>query len=591
MEKRNENKASESAPQFVEEKKLFKKKSFSRQYRIFRKGGLGIVDSLFNTVYIMLSEKSVEKEKKRLSDRGEEVNSKHFLELHAPFLRVFSFFAARVHALGANFRAVLRKGDKSHAHHSGLRFLKKHGAGIFLAFLALGIGLYIGITLSFPVVLQAKVNGKVIAVVENKHIVDSTINELENSVEIILGEDFRFPYEVNYSFHRQRMDQVTTKAQVSEQLYALVDDFICTGGGLYVDDVLVAVCKDAKEVEDGISDFVSRHHTGSESGIFNEIRVVTQAYPTDSVITSDQLSQLLDEMSKPLEERKKEPLPEVAPNGTVTTPEAALPAAALLSDIDYFPEEETRTPSNRPQSIDKIKLDLYTTQDVSYETTVPYQTVYVESAEHYTSMADVTTKGSEGRSQVTARVYYVNGNEVKRDILTENVIRPAVNRVISLGIKVLPEEQGITSFDTAPGRFIVPRVGMVYSYFGAREDGNHKGWDIPGDEGDSLYAAASGTVVVAIGQDGAFSNRPNHFYTGYGYCVVIEHDDGYSTMYAHCSRINVTLGQKVRQGEKIAEVGNTGISEGNHVHFEITKNDRHVDPALYLYQGNKTIYQ
>ena len=591
MEKRDQKKASESAPQFVEEKKLFKKRSFSRQYRIFRKGGLGIADSLFNTVYIMLSEKSVEKEKKRLSDRGEEVSSKQLLELHAPFLRVFSFFAALVHAIGAFFRSVLRKGDKSHVHHSGLRFLKKHGAGLLVGFLALGVGLYIGITLSFPVVLQAKVRGKVIAVVENKHIVDSAINELEDNVEIILGEDFRFPYEVNYSFHRQRADQVTTKAKVSEQLYALVDDFICTGGGLYVDDVLVAVCKDAKDVEEGVADFISRHHTGVESGIFNEIRVVTQAYPTESVITSDQLSQLLDEMSKPLEERKKNPLPEVMPGGAASAPEAALPASALLSDIDYFPEEEVLTPSNRPQSIDKIKLDLYTTQDVSYETAVPYQTVYVESAEHYTSMADVTTRGSEGLSQVTARVYYVNGNEVKRDILTEKVIRPAVNRVISLGTKVLPEDQGITSFDTAPGRFIVPRVGMVYSYFGPREDGNHKGWDIPGDEGDSLYAAASRTVVVAIGQDGSFSNRPNHLYTGYGYCVVIEHDDGYSTMYAHCNRINVTLGQKVKQGEKIAEVGNTGISEGNHVHFEIVKNERHLDPALYLYKGNKTIYQ
>lgn len=589
MEHRDEKKT--SVPQFVEEKKLFKKRSFSRHYRIFRKGGLGIADSFFNTVYIMLSEKSVEKEKKRLSDRGEEVSSKQLLEIHAPFLRFFSFVATLVHAVSAFFRSVLRKGDKSHVHHAGLLFLKKHGVEIFLCVLALVVGLYIGIALSFPVVLQAKINGKVIAVVENKHTVDSAINELEDNVEIILGEDFRFPYEVNYSFRRQRANQVTTKAKVSEQLYALVDDFICTGGGLYVDDVLVAVCKDAKDVEDGISDFVSRHQTASESGIFNEIRVVTQAYPTESVITSDQLSQLLDEMSKPLAERKKDPLPEVTPGGSVPNQETALPAVALLSDIDSFPEEETLAPSNRPQSIDKIKLDFYTTQDVSYETTVPYQTVYVESAEHYTSMADVTTKGSEGRSQVTARVYYVNGKEVKRDILTENVIRPAVNRVISLGTKVLPEDQGITAFNTEPGRFIVPRVGMVYSYFGSREDGNHKGWDIPGDEGDSLYASASGTVVVAIGQDGAFSNRPNHLYTGYGYCVVIEHDDGYSTMYAHCSKINVTLGQKVKQGEKIAEVGNTGISEGNHVHFEIIKNDRQVDPALYLYKGKKTIYQ
>ena len=92
-ERVEEEKDSAEKPDFVKEKKLFQKRKFRRQYRLFRKGGLGRFDSFFNTVYIILCEKSVENEKNRRKKQGEKnVHESVFLEFHSLSLKVFSLF-------------------------------------------------------------------------------------------------------------------------------------------------------------------------------------------------------------------------------------------------------------------------------------------------------------------------------------------------------------------------------------------------------------------------------------------------------------------------------------------------------------------
>lgn len=90
------------------------------------------------------------------------------------------------------------------------------------------------------------------------------------------------------------------------------------------------------------------------------------------------------------------------------------------------------------------------------------------------------------------------------------------------------------------------------------------GWnavDIAAPQGTPIYASAAGTVIVAR-QNGAWNG-------GYGNYVVIKHDNGTQTLYAHASKINVTAGEEVSQGETIGLVGSTGQSTGPHVHFEV----------------------
>jgi murein DD-endopeptidase MepM/ murein hydrolase activator NlpD len=119
--------------------------------------------------------------------------------------------------------------------------------------------------------------------------------------------------------------------------------------------------------------------------------------------------------------------------------------------------------------------------------------------------------------------------------------------------------------------------GMVTSEFGYRKDPftgqtkGHSGLDLGAGKGTPIRAALPGTVYVV-----------RHSTSGYGYHVMVDHGGGFVTLYAHCSKILVTEGQKVEAGTVIAEVGSTGRSTGNHLHFEVRINGEKQNPRSYL---------
>lgn len=119
-------------------------------------------------------------------------------------------------------------------------------------------------------------------------------------------------------------------------------------------------------------------------------------------------------------------------------------------------------------------------------------------------------------------------------------------------------------------------AGFISSYFGEREDpfsgeeAYHKGVDFAGTAGANVMAVAAGVVTWA-------GNR-----TGYGNLVEINHGDGYVTRYAHNQRTLVAVGQTVKRGDAVALMGSTGRSTGPHVHFEVIRNGRQVDPLTFV---------
>ena len=106
--------------------------------------------------------------------------------------------------------------------------------------------------------------------------------------------------------------------------------------------------------------------------------------------------------------------------------------------------------------------------------------------------------------------------------------------------------------------FSWPAAGKLTSRFGRRWGRMHKGIDIAGPVGTPINAAADGTVISAGWNSG-----------GYGNLVELKHSDGTTTRYGHNSRLSVSVGQTVRQGQQLAEMGSTGHSTGSHLHFEI----------------------
>lgn len=116
----------------------------------------------------------------------------------------------------------------------------------------------------------------------------------------------------------------------------------------------------------------------------------------------------------------------------------------------------------------------------------------------------------------------------------------------------------------------------ITSTFGVRKDPftrratNHAGLDIGGKIGDPIYVTADGTVVEA-------GRNPSH-----GNHVMVSHSNGIKTHYSHLNKISTEVGAKVRKGDIIGELGNTGRSTGPHLHYEVIVNGEHVDPQPYL---------
>jgi murein DD-endopeptidase MepM/ murein hydrolase activator NlpD len=121
------------------------------------------------------------------------------------------------------------------------------------------------------------------------------------------------------------------------------------------------------------------------------------------------------------------------------------------------------------------------------------------------------------------------------------------------------------------GTFTWPTVDHWLSGYDYTPDANHPAVDFAGSMGNGIYAADNGVIVYA-----GWNNW------GYGNVTVIDHGNGYQTLYAHQSEIRVSCGQSVFKGQLIGNMGSTGNSSGPHLHFEMWYNGTHVNPHLYL---------
>ncbi len=156
-----------------------------------------------------------------------------------------------------------------------------------------------------------------------------------------------------------------------------------------------------------------------------------------------------------------------------------------------------------------------------------------------------------------------------KELLQANGLKE--NATLRIGQRIrVPSRGGVVSSSRSQSDFIWPLSGRISSYFGRRGRGFHYGVDI---------VASSGTVVRAA-QDGvvSFSGWMN----GYGRVIIVTHPSGLQTVYAHNSVNLVREGQRVRQGDPIARVGSTGNATCPHLHFEIRRGGRPVDPLQFL---------
>lgn len=119
--------------------------------------------------------------------------------------------------------------------------------------------------------------------------------------------------------------------------------------------------------------------------------------------------------------------------------------------------------------------------------------------------------------------------------------------------------------------FITPAQGWVTSGYGKRPSGRHHGIDFACPWGSPILASKAGQVIY---------KKPKH--PVYGRTLVLKHAGGYTSLYAHMSGFNTKTGHRVKKGQKIGRCGNSGRSTGNHLHFELRKGGRFLNPGKYL---------
>ncbi|MGM5632051.1 peptidoglycan DD-metalloendopeptidase family protein [Apibacter raozihei] len=186
----------------------------------------------------------------------------------------------------------------------------------------------------------------------------------------------------------------------------------------------------------------------------------------------------------------------------------------------------------------------------------------LDKIEKYLKEREVKTLSSSRTSEGTDNV---GGEYYPIEDLNPDLIESRKDRVQDLLNKIQSIPVGL------------PHIGRLTSDFGVR--GNpmsgkgsefHPGLDLAGKIGDPIRVTANGTVTYASVKG------------GYGNCIMVKHSHGYETLYGHLSAINVKLGQKVKAGDIIGKLGNTGRSTGPHVHYEILYNKEKENPKKYL---------
>ncbi len=253
---------------------------------------------------------------------------------------------------------------------------------------------------------------------------------------------------------------------------------------------------------------------------------------------------------------------------TLTAVQASAQYLELSGQAPVFPP--AAGPASAAPAIDTSLYadlpDVIRTETAVRTEAVPYSIRILEDDSLYTGETQLVSPGTDGLAQITEELVYVNGVYDHTRLVETEILERPVQEVIREGTKYRP-------FST--GTYLWPAAGTLSSGFGSRSgfgSSNHKGLDIAGPSGTAVLAADAGLVI-----------RADDEYSGFGNLIMVQHDNGDVTYYAHLSGFAVSAGEYVEQGQCIGYMGSTGVSSGSHLHFEIRLGGTEpVDPLLYL---------
>lgn len=336
--------------------------------------------------------------------------------------------------------------------------------------------------------------------------------------------------------------------------------------GLYVDDNFVGAVYDSDKLQQMLLNVLNNAKASTNStdaAFMNKLAIVPGNYHDTSIVTNDAMMVLISG------DRRQTKTYTVVRGDTLTTiAKKNSVAAAQLSQANPGLNLQSLHPGDVIQLEPQQKVLTVQTKRTETQTTpITFENQIVTSNDLYDDQTVVKTKGEVGQQTATYEVTCVNGRETSRRTLSVKRDKTPVTEVTVRGTKTRPSVAGI-----ATGCFLwpTPTLTEITSGYGARWGSFHYGLDLSGPNamGQPIYAADGGTVIFAGYDEG-----------GYGNYVVIDHGNGFESIYGHASKVLTSQGAKVAQGQLIALVGSTGHSTGAHCHFEVHKNGVKTDPT------------
>ena len=419
-------------------------------------------------------------------------------------------------------------------------------------------------------VYEYSYNGKTLGYVKNRDDVlqitemvrDALTEERNQEVVIDARNDIKFKRILVFD------DDITIDRQddVLRRL-TYMGDLNVKAYGIYIDGKkagAVANKEVAADVLGDIKDIYASGKKGSEvieAVITDDIEIKKSNTDVEDIKTRDEMVEIL------------------CTSGTKETTHTVV-VGETLSDIatDYGLQEKDILSTN--ENIDPKKLEVGSpiliiqkapllsvkvTEKRTYDQTIEYEVEEKKTDELYRGTTRIERKGENGSSHIVEETVYVNGEVSDNRVISKEVTKEPVAKIVSVGTAKTPPTTGT-------GTYIWPTNGSyrISSRYGPRWGRNHDGIDMACSMGTDVLASDGGTVIEA------------GYHGSYGNLVVIDHQNGVHTYYAHNSKLLVRVGDKVYQGKHIAESGSTGRSTGPHIHFGVKVNGSFRNPENYL---------
>lgn len=415
---------------------------------------------------------------------------------------------------------------------------------------------------------QVTVDGEQVGVVNSYQEVEKAVDRVESRAGRILERDYTLEQTVSYEFRLAEKSELLPVSQVETYLFDQIGEVMKTSV-LTVNGKTLGAADDHEALTTMLDSIKAPYvNENTVSAQFVEPVVVSREYTATSALReiSDMEAVLT---SNSLEQVNYEVQPGDTFSGIANSHGMKVSQLQLLNpdvDIDRLWIGQTLTIS---QAVPY--LSVRTVDNVTYDGVVAYPVEEIPDDTIYQGYSKVLTPGVEGWATYNADIQYLNGVEESRTINSTEIHAEPVTQVVAVGTKPRPKTM-------ASGTFQWPLYGRINSSYGSRyifgSYSFHSGIDIAGSYGAAIAAADGGKVTFAGTGTGS--------YWSYGKYVVIDHENGLQTIYAHCSSLNVKTGDRVYKGQTIARVGSTGRSTGNHCHFQVKKNGETVNPYNYL---------